>query len=67
MRVRRCDERCHNAKRDECRCWCGGRFHGGRGQGAREAFVAAFLDAEREDVERSIGYELGLEVNRVTS
>ena len=27
-RVRRCNSRCHNAKRPRCRCWCGGFFHG---------------------------------------
>ena len=38
-KVRRCDGRCHRAKRPRCRCWCGGAFHGVNGAGAanREA------------------------------
>ena len=27
-RTRRCDDRCHNAVRVRCKCWCGGFFHG---------------------------------------
>ncbi|MBA7523435.1 hypothetical protein ES705_15562 [subsurface metagenome] len=26
--IRRCDSRCHYAKFPECKCICGGRFHG---------------------------------------
>lgn len=40
--VRRCDVRCHNAKRPDCDCWCGGLFHGDAGKGAREAFAREF-------------------------
>lgn len=39
---RRCDKRCHDAKRVRCGCWCGGLFHGAAGEAAREAFVAAY-------------------------
>lgn len=36
---RRCDARCHHAKREKCDCWCGGLFHGAKGAAAREAFA----------------------------
>jgi hypothetical protein len=36
-RIRRCDKRCHNAKHDKCRCWCGGTFHGSGGAANRQA------------------------------
>jgi hypothetical protein len=39
---RRCDARCHGAARGKCSCWCGGLFHGARGEVARAAFVAAY-------------------------
>lgn len=26
--TRRCDARCYNARLPECRCCCGGKFHG---------------------------------------
>lgn len=41
---RRCDARCHNAKRPahRCKCWCGGLFHGAGGTEARAAFVRAY-------------------------
>jgi len=39
---RRCDARCHNAKRGACSCWCGGLFHGADGKRAREAFREAW-------------------------
>ena len=45
-RVRRCDSRCHNAKRPRCRCWCGGAFHGVDGAGAvnREALAQGMTE-----------------------
>lgn len=45
-KVRRCDSRCHNARRPRCRCWCGGFFHGKDGAGAvnREALQNAEQD-----------------------
>jgi hypothetical protein len=39
---RRCDARCHGAGRRKCSCWCGGLFHGQRGERARQAFVEAY-------------------------
>ena len=33
-KIRRCDKRCHTAKKPRCRCWCGGFFHGTNGAGA---------------------------------
>lgn len=41
-RHRRCDKRCHAAKRRRCGCWCGGLFHGAAGESARVAFVNAY-------------------------
>ena len=38
-KVRRCDKRCHNARRPRCRCWCGGFFHGSAGTANREALA----------------------------
>jgi hypothetical protein len=51
-KVRRCDDRCHNAKRVKCECWCGGHFHGEQGAAAREQFVAAWNEALREQQDR---------------
>jgi hypothetical protein len=33
---RRCDAKCHEAKDPDCDCVCGGRYHGGGEQYARE-------------------------------
>lgn len=38
-RVRVCGDRCHNAKRPRCRCWCGGFFHGSGGAANRDALA----------------------------
>ena len=36
----RCDDRCHNAKKPQCDCMCGGRYHGAnRKPGGLEAEV----------------------------
>jgi len=43
-RVRRCDARCHNAKKPRCRCWCGGFFHGSSGSANRQALINAEMD-----------------------
>ena len=40
-KVRRCNSRCHNAKRPRCRCWCGGLFHGAQGASARATLILA--------------------------
>ncbi len=47
-KVRRCDKRCHNAKRPRCQCWCGGFFHGKDGAGAanRDALAQTVLPEE---------------------
>lgn len=39
---RRCDARCHTATSRTCSCWCGGLFHGVKGEEARKAFRAEF-------------------------
>jgi hypothetical protein len=36
-RIRRCDNRCHQARRPKCRCFCGGAFHGAAGAANRQA------------------------------
>jgi len=41
-RVRVCGKVCHKAKCDKCTCWCGGLFHGAKGNLAREAFKEEF-------------------------
>ena len=47
-KVRRCDRRCHNARKPRCRCWCGGFFHGANGAGAANREALAFaLDNPR--------------------
>jgi hypothetical protein len=40
--ARSCDARCHKAKYERCTCWCGGLFHGRKGEAAREAFAEQF-------------------------
>jgi hypothetical protein len=42
--LRVCDSSCHEAKFDDCNCWCGGLFHGSKGEAAREAFADIFGD-----------------------
>jgi len=50
---RRCDARCHRATRDKCSCWCGGIFHGAKGEAARETFREAFgADVPAEEPEQ---------------
>lgn len=42
--TRRCDGTCHKAKRPECTCICGGRYHGkGSSEAAQEALTADWL------------------------
>jgi len=38
-KIRRCDDRCHNAKGKVCKCWCNGRYHGISRKKANELFV----------------------------
>ena len=45
-KVRRCNSRCHNARRPRCRCWCGGTFHGSAGAASREALAHGLLNLE---------------------
>lgn len=48
--TRRCNGICHNAKGENCRCWCGGMFHGAKGKDNREAFKAEFgITVETEE------------------
>lgn len=44
---RRCDARCHEARRPRCVCICGGRFHGA-GQQAAEALRQQAAEALQE-------------------
>lgn len=41
-KTRVCGGTCHKAKKPNCRCWCGGVFHGSAGELARVEFAAAF-------------------------
>lgn len=45
-RVRRCDDRCHEALGSRCKCWCGGFYHGASGSDNRGELDKAvqFLD-----------------------
>jgi hypothetical protein len=46
----RCDAKCHNAKRPECECICGGRYHGcAQGGTQPETIVDAELLLMGED------------------
>lgn len=40
--TRVCGKRCHNAKCQACKCWCGGMFHGTAGAAARESFTRQY-------------------------
>jgi len=51
--IRRCDDRCHNAKNPHCKCWCHGNFHGAAGAKARREFAELYLAAKRDDEQRS--------------
>lgn len=53
-RVRRCDKRCHNARRPRCRCWCGGAFHGAGGADNRAALTEGVTELLNQN-----GFEQG--------
>ena len=36
-RIRKCNDRCHNAKGNRCKCVCGGFYHGSNGTVNRQA------------------------------
>lgn len=59
---RRCDARCHNAKKSHCRCICGGRNHG-------IGYVAAAEktgDSEEEIVDENRKFNLVFPENKQT-
>ena len=64
----RCDARCHTARLPECRCCCGGHFHGSANQpGGVEQVVSDFWDAVLDEVEKKAKEEgLELETERWT-
>ena len=45
---RRCDGRCHKARRPACVCVCGGRFYGAGPEAAEEAFREAAIEPLEE-------------------
>ena len=45
-RIRRCNSRCHNARKPRCRCWCGGTFHGKDGAANRVALAHGLVNLE---------------------
>jgi hypothetical protein len=51
--VRRCDSRCHHAKSPNCRCVCGGRYHGA-GDGAQEQLTTDVLGEGWRERKRAI-------------
>lgn len=57
-KIRKCDQRCHNAKGTRCKCWCGGAFHGSAGAAARQAVL------DNPDILREYGFEHGKTVFR---
>lgn len=59
MGIRRCDSRCHNAKKPRCRCWCGGHFHGAQGAGNRGTLVQAVTDADQALLLKEHGFKEG--------
>jgi len=61
--VGRCDARCHNAKGSECRCICGGAFHG---VGSRIAQEDAHHLTDEDLVEniRAMGFKMPVRIYR---
>ena len=51
---RRCTATCHNAKKPECDCICGGRYHG-------KALVPGVLDAAIKQFTEEVLGQRGLE------
>lgn len=59
-KVRRCDKRCHNAKRPRCRCVCGGFYHGKDGTGAvNRATLAQTTETEQKQLLEQHGFKEG--------
>lgn len=58
-RVRRCDARCHNAKGTKCRCWCGGKLHGGAGAANRAALAGAVNEDAKKELLEQHGFKPG--------
>lgn len=56
-RARVCGKICHNAKREKCGCWCGGLFHGGKAEAAREAFKNVWGTEPTAERELSRGWD----------
>jgi hypothetical protein len=57
--VRRCDDRCHEAKHKNCTCWCGGALHGADGADNRAAIVNALTENERLRHLKAHGFKSG--------
>jgi hypothetical protein len=57
----RCDGRCHNAKKTDCHCMCGGRYHGTVANGSfdqvRREHGQEIIDAAAERA-RAEGWDL---------
>ena len=58
-KVRRCDDRCHNAKGPRCRCWCRGHFHSAAGLVNREALYKAVTEADKALLLETNGFKPG--------
>jgi hypothetical protein len=57
--LRRCDNRCHQAKGIRCQCWCGGSLHGASGAVNREALQQAVSEAEKRRLLEKHGFKPG--------
>lgn len=54
---RRCDAKCHDARRGPCRCVCGGRYHGRGSQAAQDQLTEDFLGKDWRDRCAELGIE----------
>jgi len=57
--VRRCDNRCHQAKVIRCQCWCSGSLHGASGAVNRLAHQPAISEAEKSRWLEEHGFKPG--------
>lgn len=54
--TRRCDATCHNAKKPDCVCCCGGRYHG-KGEMAQEQLTRDWLGDNWREMRQRLGAE----------
>jgi hypothetical protein len=61
--TRRCDSKCHDAKREPCDCICGGRYHG-KGRQAQDLLTKDFLGKDWNKTKAAMPGADGLMVGR---